>query len=463
MSDIDTGDIGVTVSGAAGGAMLGGTAQLNQDTIPNDISPLTGSNDIADPHGLAFASRGKAGQVTDIVDDTAQSSNWAIVVNTLKSFIGTGILALPYAFAKSGVLAGVIGLVLVAILTLHCMLVLVELKQQLTSHRAESFSDVAYHAVGTWGAWVVDICLIMTQAGFCAGYFVFIGNTMNGLLPQLSFRYWILIAFPVLAGLSLLRSLKALGPVSVLGVGSVILSLLVVFAYCLYNLKDGVGPDIKYAQFSGIPVFLGILTAAFEGIGLVLPIENSARDKDRFPKMLNVALIVVSVLYMSSALLGYLAFGNEVHDIIILDLPQNGAVIIFIELLLVVTIVFTYPVQIFPVLQILEGSSMFRKFTVTHKTLKVNLARIGIVILTAGVAAVVPNYGLLIGLVGSLGSATLAYIMPALFHYVLNKDRISTVAKVKDGCIIAFGVVIVVMGTGYSVADIITSFNDTTP
>ena len=45
------------------------------------------------------------------------------------------------------------------------------------------YGDVAKLTMGKWGPLLVNICLIITQCGFCIGYFIFIGNTIYQLFP----------------------------------------------------------------------------------------------------------------------------------------------------------------------------------------------------------------------------------------------------------------------------------------
>ena len=45
------------------------------------------------------------------------------------------------------------------------------------------YGDLVSLTLGRWGLYVVNFCIIVTQAGFCMNYFIVIGNTMEMLFP----------------------------------------------------------------------------------------------------------------------------------------------------------------------------------------------------------------------------------------------------------------------------------------
>jgi hypothetical protein len=83
--------------------------------------------------------------------------------------------------------------------------------------------------------------------------------------------------------------------------------------------------------------------------------------------------------------------------------------------------------------------------------------RVGIAALTAFVALVVPNVGLLVGLAGSFSSATLNIIMPPLIKLALSPDCSFSVRGI-NWCIVIFGAAISVFGTFFALADIVETY-----
>merc|ERR1719312_2427858 len=73
-------------------------------------------------------------------------SNAETIIHLLKGNIGIGVLTMPIAISNAGLIGGVLGMVFVAVITIHCMHTLVIAAQKLVRER-----DVAFLAAG--GHW----------------------------------------------------------------------------------------------------------------------------------------------------------------------------------------------------------------------------------------------------------------------------------------------------------------------
>lgn len=65
---------------------------------------------------------------------------------------------------------------------------------------------------------------------------------------------------------------------------------------------------------------------AMEGIGVVMPLENSMKKPQHFlgcPGVLNTAMIMVMVLYAIIGFFGYIRYGDSIKASITLNLPQE--------------------------------------------------------------------------------------------------------------------------------------------
>jgi len=55
----------------------------------------------------------------------------------------------------------------------------------------------------------------------------------------------------------------------------------------------------------------------------MLPLENKMRKPKHFVSVLYAAMGLVTLIYVSIGLLGYLAFGKDIEDSITLNLPKD--------------------------------------------------------------------------------------------------------------------------------------------
>lgn len=66
---------------------------------------------------------------------------------------------------------------------------------------------------------------------------------------------------------------------------------------------------------------------AMEGIGVVMPVENSMQKPQQFlgcPGVLNTAMTTVMGLYAIIGFLGYVRYGDAVEGSITLNLPKGA-------------------------------------------------------------------------------------------------------------------------------------------
>ncbi|XP_047125551.1 proton-coupled amino acid transporter 1 isoform X1 [Hydra vulgaris] len=252
------------------------------------------------------------------------TTNLQTMVHIFKGNVGTGILSLPAAIKQAGIIVGPLGLILFAIITVHCMHLLVRCSHHFCKKlniQALSYGEVAEECCRPYfrnkcriAKFVVNIFLIITQFGFCAIYFVFIANTIvevSGLEKKVDMRIIILALAPVAILFSFVRSLEKLSYVSVVANVCCIGGLIMILQYLGRNFKD----PHKYPAFTewrGLPLFASMTIFSFEGIGVILPLKNASKYPNDFTWVLNFAMAVVTTLFLLVGIFGYIAIGDEI-------------------------------------------------------------------------------------------------------------------------------------------------------
>ena len=85
-----------------------------------------------------------------------------------------------------------------------------------------------------------------------------------------------------------------------------------------------------------------------------------AENRPRFPLYLHIALAQVSFILGSFGILGYMIYAGSTVPQIVTDRLQTGTVAQLVRLTLIIAVMMTYPLQLYPVIEIAE-SVLFTK------------------------------------------------------------------------------------------------------
>ncbi|XP_071827458.1 proton-coupled amino acid transporter 1-like isoform X2 [Apostichopus japonicus] len=405
--------------------------------------------------------------------------------------------------------------------------------------RTISYGEVASAVLGRLGCILTTVSLFVTQFGFCVSYFIFIADTLeesidmfvyNGttkhdivtptpmveggglqssvLTDGLDRSWWqyltmgsnlnkdaekhvvdyhllLLISFPCFMALAMVKRIRNMGPFSVFANSAVLLGFIAITFIIFIDFK--INNDVTWtANFSGFPIFFGQVTSAYEGIGTIIPIETSMEgNRSLYPALLYGALFLFTGIYCFMGVIGYLKYGNNVGQVLIWSLAghTNPIVILILNATICIGVLFTYPLQNFVAVEIVEGlifgssihedeqaepllssgipiESVQSEEVVTRQpTQKVLfykriVVRVVIVVIQFGLACFLKDsYAYFSAFVGAVGSTMLAYVIPCLIHIRLGGR--STLVIMKDVLLISIGLVGMVTGVYFSVRQII--------
>ncbi|XP_063073512.1 neutral amino acid uniporter 4 [Engraulis encrasicolus] len=363
------------------------------------------------------------------------------LLHLLKGNIGTGLLGLPLALKNAGIVLGPLCLVVMGLVCVHCMHILVNCSHQLSDRMKRSplgYSDTVAVAMensssllirkgASYGRVLVSFFLVLTQLGFCSVYFVFLaenikqvveGNRGNGGEDAgLDVRVYMVLLLCPLVMMSWIRDLRHMAVLSALANIAMAISLVLIFTY----ISTGFGDPSRLPLVSSLkrfPFFFGTAIFAFEGIGVVLPLENQMREPARFPLALNVGMGVVILLYVSLGTLGYLHFGDDIKGSITLNLPHHSWSNQLVKVLYSLGVCVSFVVQFFVPAEILLPPLLAHVTDKWKQTIEF-LLRALLVCVTCVMAILVPRLDLVISLVGAVSSSALALVFPPLVELLL--------------------------------------------
>lgn len=175
----------------------------------------------------------------------------------------------------------------------------------------------------------VDIFIILTQLGFCCIYFVFISSNLKQVIDGYGFvistqMYMVIILIPIILT-CLIRNLKYLVPFSTIATFCMATGIIMTAYYACQDLPP-LSERKNFSTWQQLPIYFGTAIFCFEGIALVLPLQNAMKDPHDFVRPLgvhNVGTVLIILIFTSFGFIGYLSYGENVAGSLTLNLPEH--------------------------------------------------------------------------------------------------------------------------------------------
>eukprot|EP00555_Chaetoceros_dichaeta_P003309 CAMPEP_0198250496 /NCGR_PEP_ID=MMETSP1447-20131203/1668_1 /TAXON_ID=420782 /ORGANISM="Chaetoceros dichaeta, Strain CCMP1751" /LENGTH=665 /DNA_ID=CAMNT_0043935343 /DNA_START=26 /DNA_END=2023 /DNA_ORIENTATION=- len=430
----------ITGSGPSGGSGGRNTTSNSNGVVPND-GANNGTTTSQDPQNLS--------------EPTKKSGIGGASANLVNSIVGAGIIGIPYAFRQSGLLAGILLLLLVAYLTDKSLRVIVGLASfhpLLHNRNVHTFEDLASYPFGDLGSKFILLNMFVLAYGAMVAYLLIIKDTIPSILGigledtyfernGIMFATSILIMVP----LAMQRDMASL---SITSLFSVIADLLLVlfiasFAPIAQTVADNGGLATVLANDAFNPTLfigLGILSTAMACQHSAFIVSGSLENKTqrRWAIVTGNSIVISAILCLILGVTGYLGFLGETQGDVLNNFSVDLPVAKLARALLAITMFCTYPMESFVARHVLialfhhgnmdgtdasnynanrspEGGGYFcfnRRQTWTWV----------IYILCLIPALLVDDIGPVLSITGSVGGGSISYLAPGLIYLGVNGD-----------------------------------------
>lgn len=360
------------------------------------------------------------------------------MMHLFKGNVGSGMFAMGDAYKNAGMAMAPWLIVILGVICVHSQHLLInasnKLKQRLNLESNPDFAGTVELCFATGPPSLqkyaslmrklVNLFLCITQFGFCCVYFVFISTNIKQIMDYYGYEldvhyHMIVILAPILLS-CLVRNLKFLAPLSTIA-NFLMLTGIVITLY--YTCQGPFEPSDHIASWEQFPLFFGTALFAFEGIGLVLPLQTEMKKPQEFEKtfgVLNVGMTVVTFLYVLVGFVSYMKYGNGVHGSVTLDLPKDEILAQTVKVMISLGILFTFALQFYIPIDIMFPAVSNRFGPFKHPVFTELAFRAFFVLVTFVLAEIIPFLNLFITLVGAFSSTTIALLFPPILELVCN-------------------------------------------
>jgi len=396
-----------------------------------------------------------AGETGDLTSPSRHlTGSMKASVSMLKSYIGSGILFLPRAFEHGGYLVAPALLIFFCLLSGYTSLALIKSREHMGKI---PYGRLMEEALGhRMGRHMVDASVVLLQFGVVVSYVILISAQMQMLIKvvfDVTWHPWkiILIEFFMITPLCWIRQIGKLAIPNVIADILVGCCLLVVLALVYDHL--GHIDHIKMAPYRGFRdtmICIGTLCFSFEGICLLIPINDSLKNSKKFPKVFFSVYTFLFMNYMFVGIGGALSYSNRPQDgvygtnaIILMNLNTlHPNVARVIQVCYAIVLLFTAPLMCLPAYRIVElpvFGPPVSKPPLRNRIMK-SLYRSLIMAIICLIGVIGYDFvDNVVSLVGCFSGCPLVFIYPCIAHHVLTD---SMREKLIDKIIIVLGVLI---------------------
>jgi len=179
-----------------------------------------------------------------------------------------------------------------------------------------------------------------------------------------------------------------------------------------------------------IPLFFGVSMFSFEGVGILFNIRASMEKPREFPRVLRNQITLLVALYFLFPAISYISLGESLPEIVFFSLPHNNMFYLMVQVLYVISALLGYPVQLFPAIRILENSKMLRYTLFDEKGKSKNpilrySLRFGIICLMLMIVYTAKSFHLFVNLLGSCVFTYIGFILPILMYNKYFEGKIA--------------------------------------
>ena len=392
----------------------------------------------------------------DEAPTTDKSPLWKAVVNLMSDIEGTGLLALPYVIAQSGLVA-IAAMAVVPFIAFYTGTILIYClyDKDDTGERVRVRSN--YKQLGEacsprFGGTIVSAIQLVDLFLLASLYLVLCASLSTGIFPDLplSDKVWMLIAAALGLPTLFVKNLSQVAWMSLLSVIALMVAVVSVLAYGIAHEYSWAPREILVWNIDEVPVSLAIIIFSYICHPVLPGVEASMENKSKYRTMLALSYFFVAIVKVVFSVCAFLSFSSNIQDVIVNSLPV-GVIRSLVNAFLLLNVIFSYPFCVITIIQTIEESVSPDSFSCKIPDLVWFIGiRVSSNFLTLLPAILIPHFALFMAFISSLTGSAVAFILPVIFHLVIKQHELKLYHYIFDISVLIFGFLAAALGLVYS-------------
>ncbi|XP_034045454.1 putative sodium-coupled neutral amino acid transporter 7 [Thalassophryne amazonica] len=387
-------------------------------------------------------------------------SSIAAVFIVVNAALGAGLLNFPAAFSMAGGVTAGVMLQMFMLIFIISGLVILGYCSQVSNE--STYQEVVRATCGKVIGVLCEVAIAIYTFGTCIAFFIVIGDQLYRLIPDdVVHGHWytdrkftiVVTAVLVILPLSIPKEIgfqKYASALSVMGTWYV--TIVVIVKYIWPDKKvDPVYRPTGAASWTAVFNAVPTICFGFQCHVSCVPVFNSMRKKKLKPWGLVVTLgmIICLFVYTGTGVCGYLTFGADVSQDVLISYPPNDIVVAIARAFIVICVVTSYPILHFCGRAVIEG--LWLRFhgeevevCVRREQRRRILQTLVWFVVTLVLALFIPDIGRVISLIGGL-AACFIFIFPGLCLMQVKLSETGSCSASWHGLVI-YSVVMITVG-----------------
>ena len=401
----------------------------------------------------------------DIKSTDRKIPSFLTFISILGLINGTSTLAIPFLVANGGPLQ-LISIIVLGYVSYYTCCIILDCQRQESNTKPntvkrvyETYIDIGKAALPKrFGG---PFMKALTFSSLLSDVYVFIlmgtatKEMLSSTIPSLGKEHWILI---IAAGLIPALFMTKLSIITWLSTVSVVLwsvDLAIIFCFVSYNWEIW-DPKNLTVSFSTQYLFIGYGVIVNSNIfhWVVPSLEGSMKHPASLKKVLTADFVISIIVKLSFSCLVVLTFGAKTEQSATSNLVVSSTVSMIVNICVLLGGYFYLPLGMYVVFEMcdlyfLPYFPVFKRASLSY-WIWVGLTRLLIILFVIFLAVLVPQYGIVVSVIGNIRGSMVAIAVPCYCHFKLKHRHISLSYKIFDLSLIGLSFVFGVGGAYYS-------------